>query len=193
MDGDHAAVDCHRENREEASVHSQPSVERDCRSIVNQLVSSMPKEVLLRTSFTEYGTLNQNQTTEEVRIRSKISFTRRVHFTDAKEEYEPSPDCSSVDETMSGESDTFEPVKDDSSEESDTCEPVQDDLSGERLTRPPREEFCPGSRETSQTTCNVMLRNQSTQVLTRGPSPWDNTSETTSNSDMSEIAIHSLL
>ena len=65
-------------------------VERDCRSIVNQLVSSMPKEVLLRTSFTEYGTLNQNQTTEEVRIKSKSSFTRRVHFTDAKEEYEPS-------------------------------------------------------------------------------------------------------
>ena len=74
--------------------------------------------------------MNQNQATEEVRIRSKSSFTRRVHFTDAKEEYEPSPDCSSVDETMSGESDTFEPVKDDLSEESDTFEPVQDNLSG---------------------------------------------------------------
>ena len=33
-------------------------VERDCRSIVNQLVSSMPKEVLLRTSLTEHGTLH---------------------------------------------------------------------------------------------------------------------------------------
>ena len=144
----------------------------------------MPKEVLLRTSFTEYGTLNRNQTTEEVRIRSKTSFTRRVHFTDAKEEYEPSPDCSSVDETMSGESDTFEPVKDDSSEESDTFEPVQDDLSGERLTGPPRGRNLSGesglkrqmdrvlgSRETSQTTWNMMLGNQSTQVLTRGPSP----------------------
>ena len=98
----------------------------------------MPKEVLLRTSFTEYGTLNQTQATEEVRIKSKSSFARRVHFADAKEEYEPSPDCSSGDETMSGESDTFEPVKDDLSEESDTFEPVQDDLSGERLTRPPR-------------------------------------------------------
>ena len=126
-----------RTEKRPVSIRSR-GVERDCRSIVNQLVSSMPKEVLLRTSFTEYGTLNQNQTTEEVRIRSKSSFTRRVHFTDAKEEYEPSPDCSSVDETMSGESDTFEPVKDDSSEESDTFEPVQDDLSGERLTRPPR-------------------------------------------------------
>ena len=40
------------------------------------------------------------------------------------------PDCSSMDETMSGESDTFEPVKDVSSDESDTFEPVQDDLSG---------------------------------------------------------------
>ena len=37
---------------------------------------------------------------------------------------------------MSGESDTFEPIKDDLSD--DTFEPVQDDLSGERLTRPPR-------------------------------------------------------
>ena len=98
----------------------------------------MPKEVLLRTSFTEYGTSNQNQATEEVRIKSKSSFTRRVHFTDAKEEYEPSSDCSSLDETMSGESDTFDPVKDDLSEKSNAFEPVQDNLSGERLTRLPR-------------------------------------------------------
>ena len=173
-----------RTEKRPVSIRSR-GVERDCRSIVIQLVSSMPKEVLLRTSFTEYGTLNQNPTTEEVRIRSKSSFTRRVHFTDAKEEYEPSPDCSSVDETMSGESDTFEPVKDDSSEESDTFEPVQDDLSGERLTRPPRgkilsgesgskrpmDRVYPGSRETSQTTWIMMLENQSTQVLTRDPSP----------------------
>ena len=194
-----------RTEKRPVSIRSR-GVERDCRSIVNQLVSSMPKEVLLRTSFTEYGALNQTQATEEVRIKSKSSFARRVHFTDAKEEYEPSPDWSSGDETMSGESDTFEPVKDDLSEESDTFEPVHDDLSGERLTRPPRgrilsgsrvrsdqwTEFCPGSRETSQTTWNMMLGNQSTRVLTRGP-VLDNTSETTSNSDMSEIAIHSLL
>ena len=172
-----------RTEKRPVSIRSR-GVERDCRSIVNQLVSSMPKEVLLRTSFTEYGTLNQTQASEEVRIKAKSSVARRVHFTDAKEEYEPSPDCSSVDETMSGESDTFEPVKDDLSEESDTFEPVQDDSSGERLTRPGAEfcpgsrvqsnqwtEFCPGSRETSQTTWNMMLGNQSTQVLTRGPSP----------------------
>ena len=85
-------------------------MERDCRSIVNQLVTSMPKDVLLRTSFTERGKLTPVQVTEEVRVKSKSSFTRKVHFTDAEAEYEPSSDCSSRDETMSGESDTFGPV-----------------------------------------------------------------------------------
>ena len=70
-------------------------VERDCRSIVNQLVSSMPKVILLRTSFTEHRTLTQAQATEEVRVKSTSSFTRKVHFTDAREEYRPSSDCSS--------------------------------------------------------------------------------------------------
>ena len=195
-----------RTEKRPVSIRSQ-GVERDCRSIVNQLVSSMPREVLLRTSFTEYGTLNQNQTTEEVRIRSKSSFTRRVHFRDAKEEYEPSPDCSSVDKTMSGESDTFEPVKDDSSEESDTFEPVQDDLSGERLTRPPRGKILSGESGSKQPMDRVLSgesRNISNNLeydvgesvdssVDSGPQSWDNTSETTSNSDMSEIAIHSLL
>ena len=195
-----------RTEKRPVSIRSR-GVERDCRSIVNQLVSSMPKEVLLRTSFTEYGTLNQNQTTEEVRIRSKSSFTRRVHFTDAKEEYEPSPDCSSVDEAMSGESDTFEPVKDDSSEESDTFEPVQDDLSGERLTRPPRGRILSGESGSKQPMDRILSgesRNISNNLeydvgesvdssVDSGPQSWDNTSETTSNSDMSEIAIHSLL
>ena len=88
-------------------------VERDCRSIVNQLVSSIPKDVLLRSSFTEHGTSTQVQTTDEVRVKSKSSFTRKVQFTDAREEYEPSLDRSSGDETMSGVSGTFEPVQDD--------------------------------------------------------------------------------
>ena len=195
-----------RTEKRPVSIRSR-GVERDCRSIVNQLVSSMPKEVLLRTSFTEYGTLNQNQTFEEVRIRLKSSFTRRVHFTDAKEEYEPSPDCSSVDETMSGESDTFEPVKDDSSEESDTFKPVQDDLSGERLTRPPRgknlsgesgskrpmDRFLSGESRNISDNLEYDVGESVDSSVDSGPQSWDNTSETTSNSDMSEIAIHSLL
>ena len=181
-----------RTEKRPVSIRSR-GVERDCRSIVNQLVSSMPKEVLLRTSFSEDGTLNQNQTTEEVRIRSKSSFTRRVHFTDAKEEYEPSPDCSSVDETMSGESDTFEPVKDDSSEESDTFEPVQDDLSGERLTRPPRDRILSGESRNISDNLEYDVEESVDSSVESRPQSWDNTSETTSNSDMSEIAIQSLL
>ena len=88
-------------------------VERDCRSIVNQLVTSMPKEVLLRTSFPERGKPIPVQITEEVKVKSKSSLTRKIHFTDAKAEYEPGSDCSSGDETMSGESDIFRPVQDD--------------------------------------------------------------------------------
>ena len=168
-------------------------VEWDCRSIVNQLVSLMPKEVLLRTSFTEHGTLNQTPATEEFRIKSRSSFARRVHFTDAREEYEPSPDCSFGDETRSGESDTLEPVK--------------DDLSGERMTRPPRGRILSGESDSKRPMDRVLSgesRNISdnldydvgesvgSSVDSRSQS-WDNTSETTSISDMSEIAIHSLL
>ena len=51
-------------------------VERDCRSIVNQLMISMPKDVFLTTSFTEHRTSTQVQATEEVRVKSKSSFTR---------------------------------------------------------------------------------------------------------------------
>ena len=61
-----------RTEKRPVSIRSR-GVERDCRSIVNQLVTSMPKEVLLRTSFTEYGTSNQNQATEEVRIKSNLA------------------------------------------------------------------------------------------------------------------------
>ena len=193
-----------RTERRPVSIRSR-GVERDCRSIVNQLVSSMPKEILLRTSFNGYGTLNQTQATEEVRIKSKSSFARRVHFTDAREEYEPSSDCSSGDETMSGESDSFEPIKDYLSD--DTFEPVQDDLSGERLTRPPRGRILSGESGSKRPMDRILSGESrnisdnleydvgepvSSSVDSRSQS-WDNTSETTSNSDMSEIAIHSLL
>ena len=146
-------------------------VERDCRSIVNQLVNSMPKDVLLRTSFTEHRTSTQVQATEEVRVKSKSSFTRKVNFTDAREEYEPSSDCSSGDETMSGESGTFEPVQDDLSGETMLGQPRDRMLSGESDSKRPNTEFCPGSRETSQTDWNMMMWSHSARVMTGGPSP----------------------
>ena len=168
-------------------------VEQDCRSIVNQLVTSTPKDVLLRTSFAERGKSTPFQVTEEVRVKSKSSFTRKVYFTDAKEEYEPSSDCSSGDETMSWESGTFGPV--------------QDVLSGERLLRQPREKMLSGESD-SKRSRDRFLSGESRNITDRlehggvesfgssddsRPQSWDNTSETTSNSDVSEIAIHSLL
>ena len=154
-------------------------VERGCRSIVNQLVTSMPKDVLLRTSFPERGKPIPVQITGEVKVKSKSSFTRKVHFTDAKAEYEPGSDCSSGDETMSGESDIFRPV--------------QDDLSWERLMRPPRDRILSGE---SRNITNKVERDGVESLDSSDdsrPQSWDNTSETTSNSDVSEIAIHSLL
>ena len=168
-------------------------VERDCRSIVNQLVTSMPKDVLLRTSFTERGRPTPVQVTEEVRVKSKYSLTRKVHFTDVEEEYDPSSDCSSGDEKMSGESDTFRPV--------------QDNSSGDRLMRPPRDGNLSGESD-SKRPMDRVLSGQSRNITDRlehddaesfgssddsRPQSWDNTYETTSNSDVSEIAIHSLL
>ena len=168
-------------------------VERVCRSIVNQLVSSMPKDVLLRTSFTERGKPTPVQVTEEARVKLKSSFTRKVHFTDVKEEYDPSSDCSSGDESMSKESGTFGPV--------------QDDLSGERLMRQPRDRILseesdskrPRYRVLSGESRNITDRLEHDDVESFGssddsrPQSWENTSETTSSSDVSEIAIHSLL
>ena len=160
--------------------------------LVNQLVSSMPKDVLLKTSFTEHGTLTQVQATEEVRVRSKSSFTRKVQFTDAREEYEPSLICSSGDETMSGESGVFEPVQDDLSGETMLGQPKDIMLSGKPDSRRPRAKILSGESR------NITDRPEHNDVESIGssdsrPQSWENTSETTSNSDVSEIAFHSLL
>ena len=164
-------------------------VEQDCRSIVNQLVTSIPKDVLLRTSFIELGRPTPVQVTEEIRV----SFTRKLHFTDVKEVHEPSSDCSSWDETMSGQS--------------DTSRPVQDNLSGERLLRPPRDRNLSGESD-SKRPMDRILSGESRNITDRlelddaesfgsiddsRPQSWVNSSETTSISDVSEIAIHSLL
>ena len=92
---------------------------------------------------------------------------------------------------MSGESDTFEPVKDDLSEESDTFEPVQDDLSGERLTRTPRGRILSGESGSKRPMDRVLSgesRNISDNLeydvgesvnsrVDSRPQSWDNTSK----------------
>ena len=182
-------------------------VERDCRSIVNQLVNLMPKNVLLKTSFTKHRTSTHVQTTEEVRVESKSSFTRKVHFTDAREEYEPSSDCSSGDETLSGESGSFGTGQDDLSGETMLGQPRDRILSRETDSKQPRDRMLSGEPDSkrprdrilSGESRNITDRLEHNDVESMGSSDhsrsqsWENTSETTSNSDVSEIAIHSLL
>ena len=168
-------------------------VERDCRSIVNQLVSSMPKDVLLKTSFTEHWTWTHVKATEEVRVELKSSFTRKVHFTDAREEYEPKSDCSSGDETLFGDSGAFKPGQDDLSGETMLGQPRDKMLSAEPDSKQPRDRTLSGQSR------NIIDRLEHNDVESIGssddsrPQSWENTSESTSNSDVSEIAIDSLL
>ena len=108
----HGLIITERTEKRPVAIRSR-EVERDCRSILNQLVNSIPKDVLFRTSYTEHREATRTETNEEVSVKSKSSMTRRAHFADAKKEYEPCSDCSSGDETLSGESCTFGPGQDD--------------------------------------------------------------------------------
>ena len=112
---------------------------------------------------------------------------------DAREEYKPSLDCSSGDETMSRESRTFEPVQDDLSGETMLGQPKDKKMSGEPGSKRPRDKVWSGESR------NITERSEHKDVESIGSSndsrlqSWENTSETTSNSDDSEILILSLL
>ena len=119
-------------------------VELDCKSIVNQLVSSIPKDVLLRTSYVECLQSIATQTAQEVNVELGSSVTRRVQFTNTKNEYEPTWDCSSGDETLSGESCIFGPGQDDLSGETMPKRPRDRILSGESTSDRPRDKILSG-------------------------------------------------
>ena len=106
-------------------------VVQDCRSILNQLLNSRPKDVLLRTSYTEHRETTNVHTTEEVRVESKSSVTRKFQLTQAEQEYEPCSDSSCGDKTLSGESCAFGPRQDDLSRESNSRQPRDRILSRE--------------------------------------------------------------
>ena len=86
---------------------------------------------------------------------------------------------------MSGESGTFEPVQDDLSGETMLGQPKDIMLSGEPDSRRSRDKFLSGESR------NITDRSKHNDVESID-SMW-NPSETTFNSDVSEIAIHSLL
>ena len=92
---------------------------------MNQLVSS--KDVLPRTSYLKCQQSVATQTAQKVNVELRSSVTRTVQITDTKEESEPSSDCSSGEETLSGESCTFGPVQDDLGRE------TMSNRSGERI------------------------------------------------------------
>ena len=98
---------------------------------------------------------------------------------------------------MSGESGTFEPAQDDLSGETMLGQPKDRMSSGEPGSRRPRDKVFLGESR------NVTNRSEHNDVESIGSSDvtpthsgsrsWENTSETTSNSDVSEIAILSFL
>ena len=70
-------------------------VERDCQSIVNQLVKSISKDVSLRISYVGRQQLTSTRPTQGVSVELKSSMARRVEFVDAKKKFEPCSNCSS--------------------------------------------------------------------------------------------------
>ena len=154
-------------------------VELDCPSIVNQLVSSIPKDVLLRTSLVERRQTTGNQTAQEFSVELRSSVTRRVQLADAEEEYEPRSDCSSGKETLSGES--------------SHVWPSQDELSGESTLKRRRDKIWSGE---SRNVKNRSEGGDADSIISSDGSEsqsWENVSETTLSSYVSEVAIHSLL
>ena len=106
-------------------------VERNFRSIVNQLVKSTPKDVLLRTSYVEHQQLTSTWPAQGVSVELESKVARKVQFVDAKKEYEPCSDCSSGDEALSGKSGSIMPGQNHLSGESVPMRPRNRMLSGE--------------------------------------------------------------
>ena len=95
----------------------------------------------------------------------------------AKSRYEPCSDCSSGDETLFGESTQERDRYTELFRESCFIGPSRDDLSGESMPGRPTDKI---------------LSEESRSDDSKSQS-WGNVSETATNSDASEVAIHSLL
>ena len=133
------------------------------------------------------------QTAQEVSVKLRSSVARRVQFTDAREEYEPCSECLSGDETLSGESSHVWPGQDDLSGESSHVWPDQDVLSGESTLKRRRDKILSGkSRNVKKKSDGGDADSISSSDGSESQS-WENVSDTTSNSDVSEIAVHSFV
>ena len=155
--------------------------ELDCRSIVNRLVKSIPKDVFLRTSYVERQQATGTQTAQEVSVKLRSSVARRVQFTDARR----------------------------STSRARTVYPEMKHCPGSQVMSGLVRIICPGSQVMSRLTrvyCPGSPCRETSRKKTDGgdadsisSSDWsesqscENVSETTSNSDVSEIAVHSFL
>ena len=119
------------------------------------------------------------QTAQEVNVEVRSSVTRKIQFRGANEEYEPSTDCSSGDETLSG---SHAPsVRQCRNDQGTECFPAGGvDIRARNVMNKSEDDDAEpiGSSDDSQSQLSQ---------------PWKNGSETTSNSDVSEIAIQYLL
>ena len=121
--------------------------ERDHQSIVNQLVSSIPKNVLLRTSYVERQQLTSTKPTHGVSVELKSSMVSRVQFVNAKKEYEPCSEYSSGDETLSWESTQEQGSDKKLFGESGFIMPSQDNLAGSRMPGTEGHDFVRGAEK----------------------------------------------
>ena len=145
-------------------------VERDCRSIVNQLVSSMPKEFLLRTSFTEHRALTQAQAMKKSGT-SRDPASREKYISRMQEK------STSRTTLVHPETRQCPGSRKHSSPSRTTCpgSRIQNNLGtefcpGSRIRNILGTEFCLGSRGTSKTDRNMTMKSHLARVMTRGPS-----------------------
>ena len=147
-------------------------------------MSSILKDVLLRTLHMELQQSIATQTTQEVNVQLRSSVTRSFQFTETKEQYDPSSDCSSGDEALSGESCTFGPEQDELSGETKSKRSRDRVLSRESTSERPRDRILSGEPR------NIISKSEDDDAESIGSSddvqsqPWENGSETKSNSDV---------
>ena len=134
---------------------------------MNQLANSIPKDVLLRTSYVERQQLNSIQTAQEVSAKLKSSMARRVQFTEAKGEYAQCSYCSSADKTLSGESCVIARGQDDFPRSRCQSDRGTECCLGSRFQSNQGTKLCPGSRQTSRTNQRATVQTPSARVLTR--------------------------
>ena len=114
---------------------------------------------------------------------------RRIQFIDAKQEYEPCSDCSTGDQTLSGESTEESGLDRELSGETGSIMPGQDNLLGKSMPGRLRDKILSGEpRNMKNKPEGDCVDSISTSDGSKYQT-WGNVSETTPNSDASEVVF----